>query len=50
MVSIIYAVVPTAFDLFLLALTLVKAMRTTGFSHSHPSASIVCAVLNAICG
>ena len=45
-VSIIYAVIPTAFDLFLLTLTLVKSMKTTGFSHSHPSASIVCAVLN----
>ena len=46
MVSIIYAAIPTAVNLLLLTLTLVKAIKTTALSHSHPSSPIVCAVLN----
>ena len=45
-VSIFYAVVPTTLNLFLLTLTLVKAIKTTALAHSHPSSPIVCAVLN----
>ena len=45
-ISIFYAVIPTTLNLFLLTLTLVKAIKTTALSHSHPSSPIVCAVLN----
>ena len=45
-VPILATLTPTSLDLFLLILTIVKAVKSSALSESHPSSPIVCVVLD----
>ena len=46
MAGLIVGVVPTAFDVFLLILIIIKVLNMKALSDSHPSSPIVCVVLD----